>query len=157
MRHIATSGGDQFVGQQIEQPADINAVYHNEKTDEKENGDPLHVTEGLMNIVRGLLVMMGPVIEQHQQGSAEHSDAGGLKMQRARQDKGDHNHRQNYKRLLEQPPVEDGIGRIHRHHSGFGFVRSFEILTPDKMNYHRLHHHDDHDHWRQVKDEIVEG
>ena len=55
MRHIATGGGDQFVGKQIEQAADINAVHHHEKADEEEDGDPFHVAKGLMNIVRCFL------------------------------------------------------------------------------------------------------
>ena len=100
MRHIAAGRRHQLVGEQREQAADVDAVHHHEQADEEEDGDPLHVAEGLMHIVRGLLGKVRPVVEQHQNGGAGHGDGGGLEMQRPRQDEGDDHHAEDDQRLL---------------------------------------------------------
>ena len=156
-RELAAGRRHQLVGEQREQAADVDAVHHHEQADEEEDGDPLHVAEGLVDIVRGLLGVMRPVVEQHQNGGAEHGDGGRLQMQRPRQHEGDHDDGEHGERLLEQHPVLDRIRRIHRHHPRLGVVRRLEILAPEEMDDQRLHHHDDDDHRRQVIDEIVEG
>ena len=47
--------------------------------------------------------------------------------------------------------------RLHLHHPRLGGGRGFQILAPEEVDDDRLHRHDDHDHRREVIDEIVEG
>ena len=118
-QHGVAGGGEvaagrlhQLLGEHVQQPADLDAVHHDEQAEEEENGDPLHVAEGGMDVVRGLLGMMRPVVEQHQDRRAGQRDGGGLEMQLPRQHEGDHHDGENGERLLEQAPVLDRGGRI---------------------------------------------
>ena len=63
------------------------------RPDEEENGDPFYIAECLMDVFCGLLGMMRPVIEQHQDGGAEHGYRGGFEMQWPRKDESDHDNR----------------------------------------------------------------
>ena len=99
----------------------LDAVHHHEQTDEEEDRDPFNVAEGLMDVVCGLLSGMRPIVEQHQHRGTEHRDRRGLQVQRPRQHEGDHHQRNDRKRLLQQQPVLDRFGRIHRHDARFAF------------------------------------
>jgi hypothetical protein len=59
--------------------------------------------------------------------------------------------------LLQQPPVLDRVGRIHRQHAFLGIVRRLKVLAPDEVDDDGLHHHDDDNHRREMIDELIEG
>ena len=90
---LAAGGGHQPFAQQFQQAAILNAVHDDEQTDEEEDRDPFDVAERLMDVMRRLLRVMRPVVEQHQYRGAEHGDGRWLEVERARQHERDHDQR----------------------------------------------------------------
>jgi hypothetical protein len=77
-------------------------------------------------------------------------------MQQPRENEGDHHHGEHRKRLLEQSPVQDCLGRDHGHDAGLALRDRFQFPSPHKVGHDGLrnHHHDDDR--RQMHDEGVE-
>ena len=139
-----------------QQSAYLDAVHDDEQADEEEDGDPLHIAERLMDVVRRLLGVVRPIVEQHQDTGAEHGDRRRLEMQRPGEHEGHDHHSEHHERLLQEHAVHDRLARDHVHHGRPRIRGCGETPPPDRMGDRHLHQHDHHDHRRQVVDEGVE-
>src|SRR4029079_874697 len=100
--HVAPGRCHKFVGEEVKQAADLDAVHHDKQSDEEEDRDPFHIAEGLMHVGRLRFVVMLTVIEKAQRRRARYCNGGGFEVQRASEHEAHDDRGQYYKRLPEQ-------------------------------------------------------
>ena len=96
------------------------------------------------------------VVEQQQQGRAGKRDRAGLQSDGARGHEAEDHQGDDEERLLQQPPVIDGLTGVEGHDPGARHLVGLHLAAPDQMVDQDLGQQHDHDDRPQIDDKIIE-
>ena len=134
----------------------LHAGNQDEEADEKEDGDPLHLAEGVVDGVRLLLGVAAEVVEQQQQRGAEHGDGAGLQAEGMADDEAEDDQGQHGERLLQELGVGDRFAFVEVHHPVHGVFAGAQLFARQEVHANEEDGHDDDRDRRHVQDKVHE-